>query len=348
MTGCWVSPEIRDSIVSCIERLHEKTGIALGTLLKFAELPRSKFYEWKRRFGQANHHNGHVPRDFWLEDWEKEAIINYKGQHDDEGYRRLTYMMMDEDVVAVSPATTYRVLCGAGLMSRWNQTSFSVKKTGFVQPKSPHEHWHMDISYVKFQGVFQFLISVLDGCSRFVLHHDVRAQMQEYDVQLVLQEAFEKYPEASPRLITDNGSQFIAREFKVFIQQKELSHVKTSPNYPQSNGKIEAFHKNIKTECLRRKSFLSQQELRASVKNYIDFYNHKRLHSGIHYLPPAAVLDGSAESILKQRDRKLEQARKRRQQNYLAKKQKPLNEKSTDIEIPSGSSNVSALSVLGS
>ena len=170
---------------------------------------------------------------------------------------------------------------------------------------------------------------------------------QEYDVQHVPQEAFEKYPEASPRLITDNGSQFIAREFKVFLQQKELSHVKTSPNYPQSNGKIEAFHKNIKTECLRRQSFLSQQELRAAVKGYIDFYNHKRLHSGIHYLPAVAVLNGNAESILRQRDRKLEQARKSRQQNYLAKKQKPLNEKSTNIEMPFGGSNVRALSVSG-
>jgi len=347
LTGCWVSPEIRDNIVSCIERLHEKTGIALVTLLKFVGLPRSKFYEWKRRFGQANQHNGQVPRDFWLEDWEKKAIISYKRQHDDEGYRRLTYRMMDEDVVAVSPATTYRVLHEAGLMSRWNQTSSSAKRTGFQQPQAPHEHWHIDISYVKFQGVFQFLISVLDGCSRSILHHDVRAQMQEYDVQLVLQEALEKHPGESPRIISDNGSQFIAREFKAFISQMELSHVRTSPNYPQSNGKIEAFHKNIKTECLRRQSFLSQDELRTAVKSYIDFYNHKRLHSGIHYLPPVAVLNGNAESILKQRDRKLEQARKRRQQNYLAKKQKKLNEKSTDVEKPAGCSNVRALSVLG-
>lgn len=317
------------------------------TLLKFVGLPRSKFYEWKRRFGQANQHNGQVPRDFWLEDWEKKAIISYKRQHDDEGYRRLTYRMMDEDVVAVSPATTYRVLHEAGLMSRWNQTSSSAKRTGFQQPQAPHEHWHIDISYVKFQGVFQFLISVLDGCSRSILHHDVRAQMQEYDVQLVLQEALEKHPGESPRIISDNGSQFIAREFKAFISQMELSHVRTSPNYPQSNGKIEAFHKNIKTECLRRQSFLSQDELRTAVKSYIDFYNHKRLHSGIHYLPPVAVLNGNAESILKQRDRKLEQARKRRQQNYLAKKQKKLNEKSTDVEKPAGCSNVRALSVLG-
>ncbi len=317
------------------------------TLLKFAGVPRSKFYEWKRRFGQANQHNGHLPRDFWLDEWEKEAIINYRREHRDEGYRRLTYMMTDEDIVAVSPATTYRVLREAGLMSRWNQTSSKTKKTGFTQPKRAHEHWHIDISYVKFHGVFQFLISVLDGYSRFVVHHDVRAQMQEYDVQLVLLQALEKHPGESPRIISDNGAQFIAREFKAFIGHMGLTHVRTSPNYPQSNGKIEAFHKNIKTECLRKRSFLTRQELRAAVASYIDRYNHKRLHSGIHYLSPAAMLDGSAESILKDRDRKLEQARKRRYLNHLATKQESLNEKSTNTEKPCGYSNVRALSVLG-
>lgn len=345
MTGRWVSPETRDSIISRLEELKRRTGVALAKMLGAIGLPRSKYYNWKRRFGQANRQNGHVPRDFWLEDWEKKAIIEYKKQHWNEGYRRLTYMMTDEDVVAVSPATTYRVLRGAGLTNRWNQTSSKSKKTGFEQPQGPHEHWHMDISYVKFKSMFLFLISVLDGYSRFVLHHDVRTHMQQYDVELVLQEAFEKYPGVAPRLITDNGSQFIAREFQAYLSEIEFNHVRTSPYYPQSNGKIEAFHKNIKTECLRKQSFLGTGELRASVKSYIDHYNHKRLHSGIDYLPPIAMLNGTAETIMRERDRKLEQARKRRQQNYL--KQKNQNEKSIKPGNGQSSSPTYALLVSG-
>lgn len=327
MTGCWVSPELRDSIIVYLERLQERTGVALSRMLDIIALPKGKYYNWKKRFGQANRHNGRVPRDFWLEAWEKEAIIAYKKQHPEEGYRRLTYMMLDEDVVAVSPASTYRVLRGAGLTSRWNTKSSRGKGRGFQQPQKPHEHWHIDISYVKFQSMYLFLISVLDGYSRAVLHHDVRMHMQEYDVQLVVQQTHEKYPDASPRLISDNGSQFISREFKAYLRELNFSHVKSSPYYPQSNGKIEAFHKNIKTECLRKQSFLDVEELRAAVKAYIDYYNTQRLHSGIYYLPPQAMLNGKAEKILKERDRKLELARERRQQNYLAGKAK--NEKST-------------------
>ena len=89
-----------------------------------------------------------MPRDFWLEEWEKQAIVDFHQQHPLEGYRRLTFMMLDEDVVAVSPSSVYRVLKQAGLMDRWNGKT-SKKGTGFVQPLKPHDHWHIDISFSK-------------------------------------------------------------------------------------------------------------------------------------------------------------------------------------------------------
>lgn len=74
----------------------------------------SKFYSWRERYGRANEHNGWVLRDFWLEDWEKQAIINFHLKNPLEGYRRLTFMMLDADVVAVSPSSVWRVLGQAG------------------------------------------------------------------------------------------------------------------------------------------------------------------------------------------------------------------------------------------
>ena len=92
-----------------------------------------------------NEHNGKIPRDDWLEEWEKEAIVSYYQEHREEGYRRITYMMMDREIVAVSPSTTYRVLKRAGCMNRWKGKA-SKKGRGFVQPVRAHEHWHVDIS----------------------------------------------------------------------------------------------------------------------------------------------------------------------------------------------------------
>lgn len=273
-----------------------------------------RYNDWKERFGLPNQHNGKIPRDFWLEPWEVQKIIAFKKAHPEIGYRLMTYLMMDEDVVAVSPATTYRILRLNNLISVWNYKSSGSKKKGFDQPLKAHEHWHIDISYINYHGTFLFLITVLDGFSRFVVHHDLRTNMQEYDAEVVLQRALEKYPDENPRLITDNGSQFIAKDFKRFLKASNLEHVRTSVNYPQSNGKIEAWHKTIKSECIRKQSFLSLEDARSIVKDYVNEYNFERLHSGIGYIIPFDKLSGKAKNIFKERDRKLEKARKRRKE----------------------------------
>ena len=94
--------------------------------------------------------------------WEREAIVAYYRDHPLEGYRRLTYMMLDADVVAVSPSSVYRVLKEAELMDRWNR-KLSKKGQGFEQPQWPHEHWHVDICYINIGGTFYYLCSLLDG-----------------------------------------------------------------------------------------------------------------------------------------------------------------------------------------
>jgi transposase InsO family protein len=137
-------------------------------------------------------------------------------------------MMMDQDIVAVSPSSVYRVLSKAGLLKRWSKKE-SRKGSGFVQPLAIHEHWHIDISYLNIKGTFYYLCSVLDGCSRYIVHHEIRESMKESDVEMVLQRAKEKYPAARPRIISDNGPQFIAKDFKEFIRISGMTHMRTSP-----------------------------------------------------------------------------------------------------------------------
>jgi len=273
----------------------------------------SKFHDWKQRFGQVNEHNAWVPRDHWLGEDEKERICVFARSHPLEGYRRMTFMMLDADVVACSPASVYRVLKKAGLLA--GQTPLPTKKgTGFVQPLQPHEHWHIDISYLNIDGTLYFLCSVLDGCSRFVCHWEIREKMEETDVQTILQRAREAYPDAHPRIISDNGPQFIAKDFKEFIRIAGMTHVRTSPYYPQSNGKIERWHKTLKGDCLRPKVPLSLEEARRLVSDFILPYNTVRLHSAIGYVTPKDKLDGRQKEIQDARDRKLAEARQRRKE----------------------------------
>lgn len=308
MKDSWAEPDIRDEVVDYVRYWSSRTEIKAGKIVNHIGITRSKYYDWRRRYGKTNEHNAWIPRDFYLTDREKRAIIAYYNTHPLEGYRRLTYMMMDDDIVAVSPSSVYRVLVNAGLLRRWNRKP-SKKGAGFQQPLKAHEHWHIDISYINICGTFYYLCSILDGFSRYIAHWEIRESMTEADVEIILQRAREKFPDAKPRVISDNGPQFISKDFKEFIRISGMTHVKTSPYYPQSNGKLERYHRTVKGTCIRVKTPLSLEDARDLVTDFVDHYNNKRLHSAIGYVTPKDKLQGRAEMILAERDAKLVAAR---------------------------------------
>lgn len=311
MNGAWVPHDTRDAIVDFIRYWVNRTGVPAYRMRTWLGLSASTYGTWQKRYGKVNEHNGLIPRDFWLEQWEQQRIIEYYQANPHEGYRRLTFMMLDNDVVAVSPSSVYRVLKRAGLLHRWASKP-NQKGTGFIQPLKPHEHWHIDISYLNICGTFYYLCSILDGCSRYIVHWEIRESMTEADVEVVIQRAGERYPGVRPRIISDNGPQFIAKDFKEFIRVVGMNHVRTSPYYPQSNGKIERWHHTLKSECIRPGVLLSLEDARTVVGKYIHHYNAIRLNSAIGYVAPLAKLEGRENQIFIERDRKLEAARETR------------------------------------
>jgi putative transposase len=306
-----VPHDIRDSVVDFVRSLATRTELPVQQILGWLDLASGKFYRWRGRYGRINRHNSWVPRDHWIVTWERKSIIEYHDAHPLDGYRRLAFMMIDEDLVAVSPSTTYRVLRAAGRLDRWNAKT-SKKGTGFVQPLSPHAHWHVDIAYLNIASTFYYLCSVLDGFSRFLVHWEIRESMKEVDIETILQRAHELYPEAKPRVITDNGPQFIAGDFRKFIRLSGMTHVKTSPYYPQSNGKIERWHRTLKATTIRPQAPGSVEAARRMVGTFVDHYNHKRLHSALGFITPADKLVGREKDIWTVRDQRLEAAREKR------------------------------------
>ena len=136
--------------------------------------------------------------------------------------------------------------------------------------------------------------------------------MTETDIEIILERAKEQYPGVRPRVISDNGPQFIAKDFKEFIRLSGMTHVRTSPYYPQSNGKIERWHKSLKGECIRPGTPLSLEDARRLVNGYVDHYNNVRLSSAIGYITPKDMLAGHQQEIQAKRGRKLEAAREQR------------------------------------
>lgn len=234
--------------------------------------------------------------------------------------------MMDQDIVFVSPSTTYRVLKSEGVIAN-RKKKRATRGNGFDHPILPHQQWHMDISNVKIQGVFYYLICILDGFSRSIVHWDLRTEMKDEDIGVVQQGAREKFPDASPRYITDNGKQFTGKEFRNFISDNGFTHWTTSPYYPQSNGKLERFHRSIKEECIKKKCPLTINDAKRIITQYIAYYNNERLHSAIGFVAPIDRLTGRDMEIHKERERKLEERRADRKALRKEKKNTILEEK---------------------
>lgn len=296
-----------------MKKWSEKTEIPICRILPWIPLRKGKFHAWKDRYGKANEHNGKIPRDFWLEDWERQAIIDFHCANPLNGYRRLCFMMIDAALVAVSPSTVRNVLKRAGLLDR-KAGRPSKKGTGFVQPLRAHEHWHVDVTYINIAGTFFYLTTLLDGYSRYIVHWEIKAAMTEKDIELIIERAREKFPGVKPRIISDNGPQFIARDFKEYVRLCGMTHVRTAPFYPQSNGKIEAWHKSLKIECIRPRAPESLEAAERAVASFVAEYNGHRLHSAIGYIAPADKLAGREHEIFTVRDARLEAARQLRQE----------------------------------
>jgi putative transposase len=156
--------------------------------------------------------------------------------------------------------------------------------------------------------------------------------MKEEDIEIIIQRAREKYPNHKTRIISDNGPQFISRDFKTFIRLAGMDHVRTAPYYPQSNGKIERWHRELKEQCIRPQNISTLDEARSRTEAFVHEYNHRRLHAAIGYVTPNDKLAGNELEIFKSRDEKLAKARAARAAARRSLKEEsimPINKEST-------------------
>mgnify|MGYP000861577094 CR=1 FL=1 len=286
---------------------------------------RWKRTEVMRRFGispsQVSRWNGDktyrpcLIYPFHILDEEVETVIAYRTSSEENrslGYRKLTWKMIDEDVAYVSESSTYRILRHFRLLGRAFKESDGALREYENKPKYVHHHWHTDIAYVILGGIHYYLIFMLDGFSRFLLHWELMTDMSGPSVELFTQKVIDKYPEARPMVIHDNGSQFISHDFKRILFENNCANVPTRMKHPETNGKAERFVGLIRSEALRPNSPSYYGEGVRVIEKYVDEYNNSRYHAGIGYLKPADVFHGRGPAILAERRRKLQQARKKR------------------------------------
>jgi len=298
-------------VLKLVEVTQARTDWTIRRILKRLRLPKSRYYDWKRREEEQlledlfpaprNSPHAILPE-------EKEAVIGYALAQVKEGYRRLAWMMIDEDVAYVSPTSVYRILSDADLLYRWKRST----KEGVppAEPTRPNERWHTDLMYLRVEDTWYFLVTVLDAYSRYVVHWDLLTSMTAAAVRVVIHDAVKKTG-ASPQIVTDNGSQFTAKDFKELVRDFELEHIRIRTYHPESNGRVERFHRSTR-DALDAQDLQNLSRAREIIGHWVEFYNTRRLHAGLKYLAPIEYWQGDPTARIEERRTKLEQARERR------------------------------------
>lgn len=305
------SAEVKAELLALVARTEERTGWTLRRILHHLGLSKARYRDWTQR-GAAEQLADRRPvapsRDGILAE-EKAAVIDYALAHPKEGYRRLTWQMVDADVAYLSESSVYRILNDADLLARWKRSTHSG--TAPQKPTRPHERWHTDLMYLRIADSWYFLVTVLDAYSRYVVHWEVVTTMTASDVRLVIQQALERTG-AAPRLVTDNGAQFTAAEFKDLVRRFALEHIRIRTYHPESNGLVERFHRSTR-EALGDEALRNLAQARTIIAAWVRHYNEERLHAGLNYLTPAEFYRGHPAARLAERRAKLEKAQRERQ-----------------------------------
>ena len=276
-------------------------------------MARSTFYRWQRRYrdqGEAGLVDRKPePGTVWnrLRPAEQTTILETALQQPDLSPRELACYVTDHAGFTVSEASVYRVLKRYGLARTITLVGFPAGKEFRVKTTVPNQMWQSDASYYFVVGWgWYYSIEVLDDYSRFVLASDLKPDMTASSISDVVEQAvafsgMRQVPiEDRTKLLSDHGSGYLARAFEEYLRMLEIRHIYCAPHHPQTNGKIERFHETLRAR-MNLLVYTSPDELRRTMQDFIEYYNHRRYHEAIGNVTPADVYYGRREEILRRR-----------------------------------------------
>jgi putative transposase len=296
-----------------IEKAQARSGQSAQAVLKQLGLPRAPYYRWLERAERGTladqlvipHRKGLPPTPE-----EVAAVRTFALDQPAMGYKRLTWLMIDQDVAYLRPYQVYRILDEGELLSRKPKPLLEDLK----RPAPPHyadQVWHVDLMYLYIRPRWYYLVDILDGYSRFLVHWSLNLTMMADTVTLTVQAALDQLERriaGEPRIVHDHGSQFLSQEWRRFVAGAGLTDIKTRVAHPQSNGVLERLHRTHREEGLVGEALDDYYRALEAMSAWSEYYNHQRPHSALKYLCPVDYYRGDPEARLAEREHKLAQA----------------------------------------
>lgn len=296
-------------------RAVQGAGLPVNQVLSQLGIVRSTYYRWRRSFrqrGQAGLHDRHPTRGrTWNQilPEERDKVLEIALLFPDWSPRQVSCHITDTAGFAVSESSVYRLLKPEGLIHEVQQKTFPAGTEYRVKTSRPNQQWQTDATYllVKNWGWY-YLISVLDDFSRRILAWRLQSAMAVGDFSDVIEDACESVGlscmpgKDRPRLVTDHGAALISRDFGHYLEIKGIGHILASPYHPQTNGKIERYHRSCK-EQISLVVWESPEELEREISGFIAYYNGWRYHEALGNVTPDDVYFGRRDSIQTRRSK---------------------------------------------
>ncbi len=266
-------------------------------------ISKSSYYRW--RHGQPDSGNRKRP---WnqITPEEEDRILAIAREYTDLSSRQLSAWITDNEGFAVSESTIYRILRKEGLVKRL-EVQIVAGKEYHTKTTRPHQMWATDASYFRVVGWgYYYLVTVMDDYSRFILSWKLQKDMSANSLIEVIQEAVDATGmtdvpvEDRTRLLSDNGAGYVSRSFRDYLNLVGIRHILAAPYHPQTNGKLERYHRSIKRE-VNQIPYGFPGQLEMAIADFVDYYNYRRYHKALGNVTPADVLYDRREQILQRR-----------------------------------------------
>ena len=296
-----------------IIRRVEGSGLPVRQALAHTDVPPSTYYRWRKRFRRLGReglrdrspYRGRVWNQILIE--EREKILQLAMLYPECSPRELACHLTDHAGFSVSESTVFRILKKQGWIRPRELKTFPAGTEYTFKPSRPNQQWQTDATYLKAKNWgWYYLISVLDDYSRRILAWRLQPDMRTESFSEVVEMACEaigmdRVPSnLRPKIVTDNGSALISAAFGDYLEAKGIGHILASPYHPQTNGKIERYHRSCK-EQVNLIVHESPDQIEAEIENFINHYNRHRYHEGLGNVTPDDVYFGRREEILETR-----------------------------------------------
>jgi len=293
-----------------IIRIVEGSEFGVRRTLRELGISPSTFYEWYRRFLDEGP-DGLKPREskrnkFWNKIPEKEQslVVETALEKEDLSPRELAFHITDKQGWFISESSVYRILKERDLIT--SPAWIVMAAADEFRDKTTHVHqmWQTDFTYFKIIGWgWYYLATILDDYSRYIISWELCKNMESTDAMRVITSALEKTGIEKgnrPKLLSDNGSSYISQKFGEFMDEEEMRHTRGAPYHPQTQGKIERYHRTMKN-VVKLDNYFFPEELKARLEAFVDYYNNRRYHESLDNVTPADVYFGRKEEILSRR-----------------------------------------------